>query len=356
MPVSRPPAASPPAARPPTAPDRPRRHLFLLVERFTLMSFAASIEPLRLANHVSGRKLYEWRLIGENTTVTCSNGTRLALDAGLEIEPAAGDRVLVCGGVDVARTATRPVLAWLRRAARKGVGLGGICTGAWVLARAGLLDGRRATIHWENHDGFAEAFPDVDLYRTVFVDDGNRLTASGGTAPADLMLRLIARDHGAALAAQVADQLIYTSIRAEGDTQRLSIPTRIGVRHPKLSAVIARIETTLEDPVSPARLAADFRHVHAPTGTAVRALSGPHAQAVLHGKPAEPRAQPADADRHAGDRGGPGLRLFQQCAFFQMLPRAIWRDAVSRTRVDRRADDRSGRGAPTATSPAGRLS
>ena len=222
-----------------------------------MMSFAGAVEPLRLANYAAGRRLYEWTLLGENgREAVCSNGARVALDGGL-VETAPGDTIIVCGGLDVARGYTRPVLTWLRREARRGVTLGGLCTGAWALAEAGLLDGRRATIHWENHDGLAEAHPEVDLYRSIFVADGNRLTAAGGTSSVDLMLRLIATHHGDELAATVADQLIYTTIRTGEDSQRLSIPTRIGVRHPRLAAVVARMEANLEDPISPADLARD---------------------------------------------------------------------------------------------------
>ena len=126
---------------------------------------------------------------------------------------------------------------------------------ALALARAGLLDGRRATIHWENHDGFAEEFSEVELTRSVFVIDGNRMSTAGGTASIDMMLKIIAADHGEEVANTVADQLIYSSIRTDQDTQRLSIPTRIGVRHPKLSQVIQMMEANIEDPISPADLA-----------------------------------------------------------------------------------------------------
>lgn len=240
--------------------DKPRRFTFLLVNNFTMMPFAAAVEPLRLANRVARMPLFDWRLAGPGgETATCSNGTRLLLDCGLDDDGPVGrdDVVIVCGGTDIAREATRPVLGWLRRQARGGASMGAVCTGAWILAEAGLLEGRKATIHWENHDGFAEAFPEVDLYRSVFVHDGNRLTAAGGTSSIDLMLHLIAAAHGDALAAEVADQLLHTAIRTDQDRQRLSIPTRIGVRHPRLAAVIARMEANLEDPISPATLASD---------------------------------------------------------------------------------------------------
>lgn len=240
--------------------DKPRRFTFLLLDRFTMLPFTAAIEPLRLANRAAGEPLYSWRLLGPDGDVAvCSNGTRVVLDGSLDADGPVerDDVVIVCGGTDIARAATRPVLGWLRKQARGGAMMGAVCTGAWVLAEAGLLDGRRATIHWENHDGLAEAFPQVDLYRSVFVNDGNRLTAAGGTSSIDLMLHLIAEAHGDALATEVADQMLHTVIRTDQDRQRLSIPTRIGVRHPRLSAVIARMEGNLEDPISPAQLAAD---------------------------------------------------------------------------------------------------
>ena len=133
----------------------------------------------------------------------------------------------------------------------------GLCTAAYTLAKAGLLDGKKATIHWENQDSFLEEFDEVDLTKSVFVIDGNRMTTAGGTSSIDLMLKFIANDHGEELATEVADQLIYTSIRTDQDTQRLSIPTRIGVRHPKLSQVIRMMEANIEEPISPATLASN---------------------------------------------------------------------------------------------------
>jgi transcriptional regulator GlxA family with amidase domain len=143
------------------------------------------------------------------------------------------------------------------REARRGLRMGGLCTASYVLAKAGLLDDKRATIHWENHDAFLEEFEDVELTKSVFVVDGNRLSTAGGTSSIDLMLSLIADDHGEILANAVADQQIYSAIRTDQDTQRLSVPTRIGVRHPKLSQVIHMMEANIEDPISPSILASD---------------------------------------------------------------------------------------------------
>lgn len=237
--------------------DSARRFVFLLLDRFTMISFAGAIEPLRIANRVAGRTIYRWKLAGEGGEVAvCSNGAAFKLDMGLD-EIDRDDTVLVCGGIDVQHATTRAVQGWLRREARRGVAMGGLCTGAHALAKAGLLDGKKATIHWENQDGFLEEFEDVKLTKSVFVIDGNRLTSAGGTASIDLMLKIIAADHGEDLANTVADQLVYNSIRTDQDTQRLSIPTRIGVRHPKLAQVIQMMEAAIEEPMSPADLAED---------------------------------------------------------------------------------------------------
>lgn len=234
---------------------RQRRFVFLLLDRFTMLSFAGAIEPLRIANRVIGREAYTWVLAGEGgRESTCSNGASFKLDMGLD-EVEREDTVLVCGGIDVQQATTRAILNWLRREARRGVAIGGLCTGAYTVAKAGLLDGKRATIHWENQDSFIEEFEDVKLTKSVFVVDGNRMSTAGGTASIDMMLKIIAQDHGEDIANTVADQLIYSSIRTDQDTQRLSIPTRIGVRHPKLSQVIQMMENNIEDPISPADLA-----------------------------------------------------------------------------------------------------
>ena len=234
---------------------RLQRYVFVLLDNFTLISFASAVETLRLANRMAGQTIYTWTLLGENgETATCSAGTTFHLDGGLG-SLGRDDTVVVCGGIDVQSTTTKTLLNWLRREARNGHRIGGLCTAAHVLAKAGLLDGKRATIHWENQDSFLEEFDEVELTKSVFCVDGNRFTTAGGTASLDLMLRLVARDHGEALANAVADQLIYSSIRTDQDVQRLSVPTRIGVRHPKLAEVIQKMEANIEEPISPARLA-----------------------------------------------------------------------------------------------------
>ncbi len=147
------------------------------------------------------------------------------------------------------------MLTWLRKQSRRGIGMGAVCTGAHILAKAGLLDGKRCTIHWENQAAFAEEFPEAELCNLLYVTDDSIFTCAGGTAAADMMLHLIAEDHGPDLSSLVADALIHAPVRGDADEQRLSVPARIGVRHPKLVNIIQTMERNTEDPISPSDLA-----------------------------------------------------------------------------------------------------
>ena len=228
---------------------------FLLIPNYSMIAMTAAMEPLRLANRTAGEDLYEWQLLTMDGQMTAaSNG--ILQSPVLAAERAEGlDTVIVCGGVDVHRHEDRALLAWLRKIDRRGVDLGAICTGGHVLAKAGLLDGHRCTVHWENLDAFTEDFPDIDVTAQLFEIDRNRFTCAGGTAAADMMLHMIAMQHGHELAGEVAEQIVHERIRVHGEHQRMSLPARIGVRHPKLLQIIERMQQNLEEPLSRSELA-----------------------------------------------------------------------------------------------------
>lgn len=235
---------------------KPRNYIFVLIENFSLLSFAGAVDALRIANRIAP-KSYTWSLTSETgNAVSCSANISYNVDSSF-LELGRDDTIILCGGVNIQVATTKRLLNWLRREARKGVKMVALCTASYSLAKAGLLNGKKATIHWENQDSFSEEFEEIELTKTVFVVDGNRMTTAGGTSSIDLMLQLIANDLGEEKANYVADQLIYSSIRTNEDEQRLSIPTRIGVRHPKLSRVIQTMEVNIEDPISPSDLASN---------------------------------------------------------------------------------------------------
>jgi len=233
----------------------PHRLGFVLVPQVTQIGLTCAMEAMRLANRASGRDIYAWRLLSlDGRSVAASNGVQIAVDGAIYSEPKL-DAVIVCGGADPHPLQDRHLLAWLRTQARGGRDVGALCTGSLALAKAGLLDGYRCTIHWENLAGFVEAFPELDVTADLFEIDRQRFTCAGGTAAIDLMLTLIARQHGQELAATVADQLMHERIRDNHDHQRRSLPARLGVRHPKLLAVIDLMESNLEEPLGRTELA-----------------------------------------------------------------------------------------------------
>jgi transcriptional regulator GlxA family with amidase domain len=221
---------------------------FLLLPGFALMSYAAAIEPLRAANLLSGRELYRWwHAAPGGKPVTASNGVAIIPDCGTHREREA-DIVFVCAGGNPAVFDDKSVFAWLRRLARKGVVMGGISGGPYVLAKAGLLDRRRATLHWEHLPAFREAFADVVVVPSLFEIEGNRITCSGGISALDMMVALIERDHGRQLAASVGDWFLHTHIREGFGPQRMDLRYRLGVADEKLLAVLRAMETSIETP------------------------------------------------------------------------------------------------------------
>lgn len=231
---------------------------FFLLHDFSHLAFSCALEPLRIANLVAGRRLYRWTLLSaDGKTATCSNGSVTLVDGGMDALKHL-DRLFLISGINVQAHTSPPVLNWLRRERAAGTPLGAICSGAYVFAKAGFLDGMETAVHWAYHDLFLEEFPEVKLLRNVFVARSKIITASGGTAAADLMLHLIGQQHGPDLATEVADQMVYNAVREGSAAQRVSLQSRHGMRNDHLMRAIGMMKDSIEDPMSPGVIAEEL--------------------------------------------------------------------------------------------------
>ncbi len=233
----------------------PKRYVFLLMHEFSQLSFTCAVEALRLANGFEGKTYFEWLVLGQTgAPVLASNGLAIVVDGGL-CELNRHDTVIVVGGDNIASNSTLKIMNWLRRQTRLGVTCGALGSGAYTMANAGLLSDRPATTHWIYHSTFAEVFPAVDLRESLYAVDSDRPTCAGGASSIDMMLHLIDRDYGRALANHVAEQMVYTNPRNESQSQRLSLQMRAGTRHAKFSEALDIMGAHIEHPLSPSEIA-----------------------------------------------------------------------------------------------------
>ncbi|MEQ8651208.1 MAG: GlxA family transcriptional regulator [Kiloniellales bacterium] len=228
---------------------------FLLLPRFAMLAFTAAVEPLRVANVLSGRSLYDWQVVtADGRPMASSNGIEINAQADLS-EESVFDSVAVCGGLDAHLFADKQAFAWLRRHAHQGARLGAISDGTHVLAAAGLLEGYACTIHWRCQPSLMEMYPELEVRSGLYCLDRSRFSCAGGTASLDMMLHLIERDHGHDLALQVAEQFLHERIRGLEAEQRMALRQRVGVGHPKLLEAVRFMEANLEEPLSTVELA-----------------------------------------------------------------------------------------------------
>ena len=230
---------------------------FVLIRNFGLMSYASATEPLRAANLLSGTRLYE-------AVPLSADGAPVRSSSGITVEcrPILGHgerchTIFVCaGGGPQDWLASDRLIAALRRLSRQGVRIGAISSGSYILAAAGLLDNRDFTIHWEHSPLLRETFPHLTPRQARYVLDGDRVTCGGGIAPLDMMYALIAGRMGTHFARRVSDWYLHTAIAEPAAPQRGSVAERYGTNHPALLAVLEKMETTVERPLSRSSMAA----------------------------------------------------------------------------------------------------
>lgn len=271
---------------------------FLLLPNFALMSYASATEPLRAANLLAGRSLYATRQLSfGGRPVRSSGGAEIACEdiaeTGAELHA-----VFVCAGGEPSDWAgNEKLFGALRRLSRSGVRIGAISSGSYILAAAGLLDGRDFTIHWEHAPVLRETFPHLVPRQARYVIDGDRITCGGGVAPLDMMHALISERMGAHFASRVSDWYLHTAVAESTDPQRGSDAERYGTNNPILLAAINKMQGTIENPlgrtamarflsISPRHLDRLFRrHLNAGFLETYREIRLQHARKFLEQSP-----------------------------------------------------------------------
>jgi len=223
---------------------------FLLMPEYTLSTFSNAVGILRMANRISERELYRWTLYSiDGDTVISSAGLELQISDSLVSAEDLGV-LIVCGGYHIKTHSTKPVIDCLRRVAKQKIPLGAICTGSYVLATAGLLDGYECTIHWENLSSMREEFPRLKITSNLFVIDRDRYTCAGGISSIDLMLNLVASIHGHQLVQLISEQFTCDRVRTEKDAQRAPLQYLIGASQPRLVDAVLLMESNIEEPLT----------------------------------------------------------------------------------------------------------
>ncbi|MER9152780.1 GlxA family transcriptional regulator [Mesorhizobium opportunistum] len=226
---------------------------FLLLPGFSLMSYASATEPLRAANLLAGQALYDVRPISvDGTAVVSSSGAIIPCQ---RLDRSVLNIIFVCAGGNPASQSSPALFAALRQLSRNGVRIGGISGGPYLLAAAGLLDGRDFTVHWEHAAAIVEAFPQLSPRQARFVLDGNRITCGGGVAPLDMMHALISERMGADFARRVSDWYLHTAVAEPLAPQRASTAERFGVSHPVLLNMLEKMEAAIEQPLDRSQMA-----------------------------------------------------------------------------------------------------
>jgi len=228
---------------------------FLLIDGFALMSYASASEPLRAANLLAGRVLYDVHHISvSGTSATSSNGAIIKANAHIN-EAINFDLVLVFAGGNPLGFNDEKVYQWLRHLALRGVQLGGVSGGPVILAKAGVMNKRRMTVHWEHARALSLILPDLIIERSLYVMDRDRLTCAGGTAPLDMMHAMITKQHSAGFSRKVSDWFMHTQIRLSGDEQRAGLVERYNTTNLSVILTIQAMVDHIADTLSLEQLA-----------------------------------------------------------------------------------------------------
>lgn len=224
----------------------------LLLEGFNSLAMQAFVDPFRSANYLRSSNLYEWQFLGfEQNSVTASNGLSINNLSDVTREAVELDLLVINASWGVEQFEKSALLKWLRVVSHKGTTLCGLDTGAFVLAYAGLLDKKRAAVHYEHIAAFRELFPNTIMNEDIFVIDGERLTSCGGLATTDLALEIIRLQQGIELANAASRYIFHERLRAGEEGQLPDTREPVGYSAPaKLREAIIIMERNLEQPLT----------------------------------------------------------------------------------------------------------
>ncbi|WP_394690460.1 GlxA family transcriptional regulator [Hoeflea sp.] len=234
--------------------DRPIRVDLLVLPGSSMMTLASTAEPLRAANRQAGRTVFDWRFVSINGEAPETSAGIAWPVSGRHDPSRPADIFAVVAGFGAARFTDRKLIAHIYRAARNATLVLGIESGAWPLARAGLLDEHRAATHWEDFEDFAAAFPHVDLRPDRYVIDGRFITTSGASPSFDMAVVLIERILGRPLALDVASSFVHDELRAASDPQ-VNVIVGDSRDDPRLVRAVRIMETHIDAPLSIAAIA-----------------------------------------------------------------------------------------------------
>jgi len=231
----------------------------LVFPGFPMMAFSSIIEPLRAANILARRQCYSWIIVApQDEPVAASNGVVISPAFAAAKAPVV-DRIVVCSGGDADHVVAADAVRWIRMCLRRNAHIGAVADASFFLARAGLLDGHACTLHWTSQAAFVEAFPDIELRRDLYVIDRRRFTSAGGIGSLDMMLDIIAREHGPELSAGVAEWFVHSPLRSSVDRKMMPLRLRTGVQDELVLSAIAMMEDAVEERLAMTELAARLR-------------------------------------------------------------------------------------------------
>ncbi|WP_300010621.1 GlxA family transcriptional regulator [uncultured Roseobacter sp.] len=236
----------------------PIDYVFVLVPAFSMLAFTSAVEVLRVANQLAGRGLYRWTVLSETgEPVASSNGLSIGCHGRLSSD-IGGSRIFICAGVEPNKSISKTVWKWAARQWAFGAQMGGLCTGAFALAKAGILSSAESTLHWENIDGFREQFPTLTPTDKAYVVDGRVSTSAGGATSADLFLTVLQQDFGSEFATIAREMMNISDVRGPDTSQAASRAATLNSRNKRLIEIIGYIDTNLEADLALDDLAEQF--------------------------------------------------------------------------------------------------